>query len=174
MSDRFIEHLQRQLGQIRQDGLYKSERVIESPQRARIGVAGGRSVLNLCANNYLGLSDDPRIVDAARYPAPQLAAQFFIQRLHDRRDGLPKEKDLARLDRAGLSAENSIDCLQLNMLTGLARAALLGEPGRQKARGIAAQLQLHERPRVGCDARAVELQAANELGSAGRQLVTRG
>ncbi len=53
------------LGEIRDAGLYKSERVIESPQEANITVAGGRHVLNMCANNYLGLSDHPAIVAAA-------------------------------------------------------------------------------------------------------------
>ncbi|HEY2866975.1 MAG TPA: glycine C-acetyltransferase [Pyrinomonadaceae bacterium] len=52
------------LDEIREAGLFKNERVIESPQEARIEV-GGREVLNMCANNYLGLSDDPRIVEAA-------------------------------------------------------------------------------------------------------------
>ncbi|HEX9066377.1 MAG TPA: glycine C-acetyltransferase [Streptosporangiaceae bacterium] len=54
-----------ELGQIRDQGLFKSERVIESPQRASIEVAGTQ-VLNLCANNYLGLADDPRIIEAAK------------------------------------------------------------------------------------------------------------
>ncbi len=55
-----------ELGQIREQGLFKSERVITSPQRASIVVAGGEQVLNLCANNYLGLADDSRIIDAAK------------------------------------------------------------------------------------------------------------
>lgn len=55
-----------ELGQIRADGLFKEERVIASPQRASIVVADGTQVLNLCANNYLGLADDPRIVQAAK------------------------------------------------------------------------------------------------------------
>jgi glycine C-acetyltransferase len=54
-----------ELSQIRDQGLFKDERVIASPQRASIEVAG-TNVLNLCANNYLGLADDPRIVEAAR------------------------------------------------------------------------------------------------------------
>src|SRR5690242_13453135 len=54
-----------QLAGIRQAGLYKGERVLASPQRARVGVAGGREVLNLCANNYLGLASHPEIVRAA-------------------------------------------------------------------------------------------------------------
>jgi glycine C-acetyltransferase len=55
-----------ELGRIRADGLYKTERVIASPQRANIVVSDG-PVLNLCANNYLGLADDPRIIDAAKF-----------------------------------------------------------------------------------------------------------
>jgi glycine C-acetyltransferase len=55
-----------EIGQIREQGLFKNERVIVSPQRASIVVAGGAQVLNLCANNYLGLADDPRIIEAAK------------------------------------------------------------------------------------------------------------
>src|SRR5687767_15773251 len=58
------QHLHNTLNGIRDAGLYKSERVIEGPQEARIEV-NGREVLNMCANNYLGLSDDPEIVKAA-------------------------------------------------------------------------------------------------------------
>ena len=59
------ELLKKQLNEIREAGLYKSERVIESPQDARINVSQ-HTVLNMCANNYLGLSDHPAIVEAAR------------------------------------------------------------------------------------------------------------
>jgi glycine C-acetyltransferase len=55
-----------ELGKIRDEGLFKSERVIHGAQRARIEVANGASVLNLCANNYLGLADDPRVIAAAK------------------------------------------------------------------------------------------------------------
>lgn len=65
MYSNFKEHLQSTIDGIRAAGLYKSERVIDSPQDARIDV-GGREVLNMCANNYLGLSDDPAIIEAAR------------------------------------------------------------------------------------------------------------
>lgn len=65
--DRFREHLARQLEDIRAAGLYKSERIITSPQGARITVAGQpRPVVNLCANNYLGLSCHPEVIRAAR------------------------------------------------------------------------------------------------------------
>jgi glycine C-acetyltransferase len=57
--------LQAEIDEIRDAGLWKDERVIESPQAARIAV-GGREVLNFCANNYLGLADDPRLIRAAQ------------------------------------------------------------------------------------------------------------
>ena len=59
------EHLRDQLARIEQDGLYKRERVIAGPQQSRVDVAG-RRVLNMCANNYLGLAGHPEIVAAAR------------------------------------------------------------------------------------------------------------
>src|SRR6266513_1802318 len=59
------QHLARQLAEIRQAGLYKAERVITSPQDARICVGDSRNVLNLCANNYLGLAEHPAVVKAA-------------------------------------------------------------------------------------------------------------
>ncbi len=65
MYGNFKEHLENTLNEIREAGLYKNERVIEGPQDAHIDV-NGREVLNMCANNYLGLSDHPAIVDAAR------------------------------------------------------------------------------------------------------------
>ncbi len=55
-----------ELDEIRSAGLFKAERVIVSPQGPAIRVADGKEVLNLCANNYLGLADDPRIVAAAK------------------------------------------------------------------------------------------------------------
>jgi glycine C-acetyltransferase len=65
MYDRIREHLRAELDGVRSAGLYKTERVITSPQEAYVRVADGRRVLNLCANNYLGLADDPRVVAAA-------------------------------------------------------------------------------------------------------------
>ena len=65
MYGKIKEYLQRELADIKAAGLYKTERVIASPQRAEIEVAG-RSVLNFCANNYLGLSDDERLIQAAK------------------------------------------------------------------------------------------------------------
>lgn len=58
--------LSAELDQIRSAGLYKNERILATPQGAHIGVKDGDSVLNLCANNYLGLADHPAVVAAAR------------------------------------------------------------------------------------------------------------
>ena len=65
MYGKMKEHLEQTLAEIREAGLYKEERLIESPQRAAIMVKGGE-VLNFCANNYLGLSDNPRLIEAAK------------------------------------------------------------------------------------------------------------
>ncbi len=59
-------HLESQLAQIREAGLYKSERVLSTPQGTRVRVAGREPVLNLCANNYLGLAQDPKVREAAK------------------------------------------------------------------------------------------------------------
>jgi len=61
----FQQHLQMKLSDIESAGLYKRERVISGPQQAEVSVASGAPVLNLCANNYLGLANNPEIVTAA-------------------------------------------------------------------------------------------------------------
>lgn len=65
MYGKMKEHLAQTLSEIREAGLYKEERLIESPQRAAIQVAG-KEVLNFCANNYLGLSDHPQLIEASK------------------------------------------------------------------------------------------------------------
>ncbi len=65
MYGKMKEHLSQTLAEIREAGLYKEERLIESPQQAAIQVAG-KEVLNFCANNYLGLSDHPRLIEASK------------------------------------------------------------------------------------------------------------
>ena len=65
MYGKMQEHLQQTLKEIREAGLYKEERLIESPQAAAIEVAG-KEVLNFCANNYLGLSNHPRLIEGAK------------------------------------------------------------------------------------------------------------
>ncbi len=66
MTQAFIDHLARELDSLRDAGLYKAERVITTPQAGTVGLANGREVINLCANNYLGLSDHPDLVAAAK------------------------------------------------------------------------------------------------------------
>jgi len=65
MNARFQEHLARQLDEIRAAGLFKSERIITSRQKAHIATTVRGDLLNLCANNYLGLADHPEITAAA-------------------------------------------------------------------------------------------------------------
>jgi glycine C-acetyltransferase len=65
MYGKIKDYLQQQIKEIKDAGLYKNERLIESPQGAEIQV-GGKTVLNFCANNYLGLSDNPRLIKASK------------------------------------------------------------------------------------------------------------
>ena len=94
----FHDHLQQQLAAIRAAGLYKNERVIFSPQDARIRVADGRAVLNLCANNYLGLAEHPEVIAAAHAALDRrgygLASVRFIcgtQDIHKQLEGALSE-----------------------------------------------------------------------------------
>ena len=66
MTQSAIAHYSEELKQIREQGLFKSERIITSPQSSEIQLADGRKVLNFCANNYLGLADHPDIIQAAK------------------------------------------------------------------------------------------------------------
>src|ERR1700754_2757844 len=61
----FYEHLRTELQGVREAGLYKSERIITSAQGAVVQTNDGREVINLCANNYLGLSSHPKVIEAA-------------------------------------------------------------------------------------------------------------
>ncbi len=88
MYGKIKDDLQGELASLRAAGLYKEERVIESPQGAKIQV-GGKSVLNFCANNYLGLSNHPKVIEGARAALDEwgygLSSVRFIcgtQRLH--------------------------------------------------------------------------------------------
>ncbi len=65
MYGRMRDHLRATLDEIRAEGLTKNERPLSTPQGARVAVAGGQPVLNLCANNYLGLADHPDLIAAA-------------------------------------------------------------------------------------------------------------
>ena len=77
------EQYRAELDAIREAGIYKDERIITTPQRSRIDTTAAKAVVNMCANNYLGLSDDPRLIAAAnksdcapRWDAARLSAHF--------------------------------------------------------------------------------------------------
>lgn len=118
-------HLCEQLADLRQSGLYKPERVITSPQSSWITVSTGQSVLNMCANNYLGLANHPEVVRAARDSYEKwglgLASVRFIcgtQQIH---------KDLERKITEFLGTEDTVlygSCFDAN---GGLFEALLGE-----------------------------------------------
>ncbi len=100
------DEISAQLEEIRSDGLFKAERVIFTPQQATVKVSDGKEVLNLCANNYLGLADDPRVVAAAKQALDRwgygMASVRFIcgtQEVH---------KDLERRLSGFLRTEDSI------------------------------------------------------------------
>jgi glycine C-acetyltransferase len=82
MYDTVRDRLNRELNEIRSDGLYKPERILSSPQDAHIRVGDAAPVLNLCANNYLGLAENPDVIAAARNALDQwgygLASVRFI------------------------------------------------------------------------------------------------
>ena len=125
MPDEYLTHLRRTVDAIRTDGFYKTERVIQSPQSSRIRLSSGAEVLNFCANNYLGLADDPRLVAAAREGLEHwgfgMASVRFIcgtQAVH---------KELERGISAFLGTDDSIlysSCFDAN---GGAFETLLGE-----------------------------------------------
>lgn len=96
MYGKFQEHLQQELKDIKDAGLYKEERLIEGPQQAAIQVKG-KEVLNFCANNYLGLSNNPRLIKAAkdmmdrRGTACRACALFAVHRTCTRSLRLPSQ-----------------------------------------------------------------------------------
>ncbi len=86
MDDAFYQRLTAQIAQLRTDGLYKSERHLSTPQNAHIQVANGATVINLCANNYLGLANHPNLIKAAHATLDQdgygMASVRFICGTH--------------------------------------------------------------------------------------------
>ena len=66
MLAKFADHVSQTLDEIKAQGLFKTERIITGPQNAEISIADGRRVINLCANNYLGLADHPALIAAAK------------------------------------------------------------------------------------------------------------
>ena len=126
MSGSTMDQLGDELAAIRDQGLYKRERVIVTPQQAEIGLADGAGVVNLCANNYLGLANHPRVVAAAQEALQRwgygMASVRFIcgtQQIH---------KELERRISSFLGTEDTIlysSCFDAN--TGLFET-LLSEP----------------------------------------------
>ncbi|MGF1697871.1 glycine C-acetyltransferase [Vibrio lamellibrachiae] len=66
MSSSFYQQIQNQIEEVKEEGLYKSERIITSAQKASVSISTGEEVLNFCANNYLGLANHPALIDAAK------------------------------------------------------------------------------------------------------------
>ncbi len=66
MTQAFIDYLDQEITDLRNTGLYKTERIIDSKQSGTVALDSGRSVINMCANNYLGLSDHPKLIEAGR------------------------------------------------------------------------------------------------------------
>ena len=106
MSRALYDHLARELDDLKAEGLFKSERVITSQQQAEITVSGGAEVLNLCANNYLGLANHPAIMEAAKRGIDErgfgLASVRFICGTQD------IHKELERRVAAFVGTEDSI------------------------------------------------------------------
>jgi glycine C-acetyltransferase len=124
MAQAFIDHLSSELAGLKSAGLYKSERVITSMQSANIEIAGGDSVLNFCANNYLGLADHPDVVAAAK-AASTSTASAWLGALHLRHAD-PAQGARARMS-AFLGMEDTIlysSCFDAN---GGVFETLLGE-----------------------------------------------
>jgi glycine C-acetyltransferase len=106
MTPEFQSHLETTLGEIKAAGLYKQERVINTPQSAHVSVSNGPKLLNMCANNYLGLANNPELIDSARESLDRwgygLASVRFIcgtQQLH---------KDLEQAVSTFLGMEDTI------------------------------------------------------------------
>ena len=66
-----FESYHKELDSIREAGTYKAERIITTPQKSRIDTTAAKAVVNMCANNYLGLSNHPRLIAAAKKNAPK-------------------------------------------------------------------------------------------------------
>ncbi|MFT4837219.1 MAG: glycine C-acetyltransferase [Psychromonas sp.] len=118
MSNKFYQQITQQIEQVKNDGLYKSERIITSAQQALVSIASGEQVLNFCANNYLGLANHPDLITAAKKGLDQqgfgMASVRFICGTQD------KHKTLEAKLSAFLGMEDTIlytSCFDAN--TGL-------------------------------------------------------
>ena len=78
MNPGYLTHLNQELEQLKQAGLYKTERVITSPQQPRM-TANGREVICLCANNYLGLANHPEVIAAAKAAGSPITIKAYVR-----------------------------------------------------------------------------------------------
>ena len=125
MLNRYGSHANEIVARLRADGFYKTERVIRSPQSAAIRLADGAEVLNFCANNYLGLADDARLVAAAKKGLDDWGYGMASVRFICGTQGI--HKDLERRLSAFLSTDDTIlysSCFDAN---GGLFETLLGE-----------------------------------------------
>ena len=92
MSNKFYQQINQQIEQVKNDGLYKSERIITSAQQALVSIGSGEQVLNFCANNYLGLANHPELIEAAKKGLDQqgfgMASVRFICGTQDKHKAL--------------------------------------------------------------------------------------
>ena len=99
MYGKIKEHLQKELEEIKDNGLYKKERIITSPQDAEITISTGEKVINFCANNYLGLSSNKEVVQAAKDAMDThgfgMSSVRFICGIQDIHKELEQKNDLA-------------------------------------------------------------------------------
>lgn len=121
----FYTHLTQQTEELKRTGLYKGERVITTPQGANIEVIGGKKVINLCANNYLGLADSPTLIETAKKALDQYGHGMASVRFICGTQTIHKELETAISEFVGM--EDTIlysSCFDAN--TGLFET-LLGE-----------------------------------------------
>ena len=86
----FKDHLVAELDHIRERGLYKNERILATPQGVEIRTEAGAKVLNFCANNYLGLCNEPRVMAAANYAFFTLGLRHGLGPVHLRHAASPQ------------------------------------------------------------------------------------
>ena len=111
MYGKIKEFLQQELAGTKEAGLYKEERIITSPQRAEIQVGGEKQVLNFCANNYLGLSDNPRLIEAAKKAMDARGYGMSSVRFICGTQDIHKELEKAIADYFGTEGHDSLRCL---------------------------------------------------------------
>ena len=91
MYGKMKQYLQDELAAIKEAGLYKNERIITSAQQAQITVKEGGEVINFCANNYLGLSNHPRLIEAAK----RANIHEFVSKLENGHQLMTRKLELA-------------------------------------------------------------------------------